>query len=168
MRVGFSSSNAIPSKIIRWFTRSKASHSYIRFEVEGEPILIEANAHGVVCEHYESFKKHNAIVAEFELNITQEQEHAIVAYALKQLLRPYDFPGLLGFGWVLLNKMIGRKVKQPFVEKSAYFCSELVIAALQSANFPLSHFLDRHITSPEDIIEFLDSSFLAKRTYIFN
>lgn len=162
MRIGFSTSKKTLSGAIRWFTHSKASHSYILFTAEEEQLIVEANVHGVVCEHYEKFKTHNTIVAEFELSLTTEEEHKLVAYALKQLAQPYDFLAIFGFAWVLLNKMVGRKTKQPFRNRSAYMCSELVICALQSINFPLSHFMDREVTSPEDIIEFLDSHPRAK------
>jgi len=157
MRIGFSSGNSLISRAIKLATRSKASHSYIVFRAAGERLVIHANERGVGCEHYENFKKHATIVAEYELVMNDIEEHVALSYALKQLTKPYDFLAVIGFGWVVLNKMIGIQVKQPFRNRSAYFCSELVITALQAANFPLSHFFDRERTSPEDIIDFLDS-----------
>lgn len=156
MRVGFSSGHVLLSKIIKKLTRSKASHSYIVFTAAGQELVIQANIHGVCCQHYENFKKQTTIVAEYELTMTPEQEQRALQYALMQLLKPYDFCALIGFGWILINKMFGRKVKQPFRNKAAYYCSELIITSLQVAPFPLSHMFDREVVSPEDLIEFLD------------
>jgi len=162
MRIGFSSGNSFVSRAIRWFTHSKASHTYIVFTAADEKLVINANVHGVVCEHYENYKKHTTIVAEYDIVMSEDEEHTALAYALKQLLLPYDFLALFGFGWVLFNKAFGRQVRQPFRNKAAYICSELVITTLQAPNFPASHLMDREFTSPEDIIDFLDSHNRAK------
>jgi hypothetical protein len=162
MRIGFSSRCSILSKTIRYLTHSKASHAYIVFSVGEEELVIQSGSKGVYCEHYEVFRQHAHIVAEYQLSITPKEENLILDYALKQLLKPYDYLAIVGFGWILLNKSFGRKAKQLFRNKSAYFCSELIIAYLQNANFPLSHLFDKEITSPEDIIEFLDMHLMAK------
>jgi len=162
MRIGFSTTNGIMSKAIRWFTHSKASHSYIIFLAEGQTLMVEADQHGVICEDYSNFKKKNKIVAEFELTVTPEEEHKIVGYALQQLTRPYNFLEILGYVWIIVNKTFGRTVKQPFKDRSAYVCSELVICSLQAGNFPLSHFMNRFVTPPEGIIEFLLNHLRAK------
>ncbi|MFA5023459.1 MAG: hypothetical protein WC523_00680 [Patescibacteria group bacterium] len=162
MRIGLSSSNSIISKAIKWLTCSKVSHSYIVFCAADEELVINAAYNGVICEHYELFKRRTSIMAEFEILLTPEEEHRVLSYSLKQLTKSYDFLAILGLAWVFLNKHLGRKVCQPFSNKSAYFCSELVICSLQSANFPLSHFMYREATSPEDVIEFLISHPRAK------
>jgi len=165
MRVGFSAGHVLLSKIIMKLTNSKASHSFIVFEAAGQELVIQANIHGVVCEHYDDFKKHSTIIAEYELLLTLAQEKAVLGYALQQLLQPYDVFALIGIAWVILNKKLGRKVKQPFRNRHAYFCSELIATSLQAANFVLSHQLDREMVSPEDMIEFLDSHPQAKLVY---
>jgi len=160
--VGFSSTKAIVSRIIMWATRSKASHSYIRFEVAGEPIVIHANQHGVNCDHYIKFKKGKKIVKEFKMDLTPEQEYDIVSYALKRLDSPYDFLSVIGFGWVLFCKLFGCNVKNPFPNKSAYQCSEFVLRALREAgkvrgleNIP------KERVAPETLINILSKHNLA-------
>ena len=160
--VGFSSTKAIMSRIIMWATRSKASHSYIRFEVAGEPIVIHSNQHGVNCDHYTKFKKGKKIVKEYELDLTPEQEQIILAYVLKRLDSPYDFLSVLGFGWVLFCKALGRKVKNPFPNRAAYQCSEFVLRSLRDAG-KLDGFnhLARERVAPEDLIKVLNDHKLA-------
>ena len=157
IRVGFSHGHVFLSKIIEWMTGSKASHSYIVFDVVDQQIVLQADIHGVCCQHYDNFKKDETIVAEYELLITPEQKDALLSFGLKKLLLPYNYFAIIGFIWVVINKKFGRKINQPFNVKNSYFCSELVIAALQAGMFPLSHTLDMATTSPEDIIQFLDA-----------
>jgi hypothetical protein len=165
MRVGFSSGTSLFSKVIKKMTRSEASHAYIVFESYGEELVLHSNGHGVGCEHYTAFNKRSEIVVEFELLLSPAEEMRAMAFALKQLLKPYDVWAIVGFAWVLVNKSFGRKVRQPFRNRSAYFCSELVITALQAGMFPLTHSMDREMVSPEDLIDFLDGHSMAKVVY---
>ena len=167
MRVGFSSSKEVMSKAIMLFTHSNVSHSYIVFEAAGEQLVVQACAKGVICDHYDNFRQKHTIVAEYELLIPPEQQHLILSYALRQLTKSYDFLGILGFAWVLVNKAIGIHVNQPFRNRSSYYCSELIVAALQSANFTTSHLLDQDLTSPEELMEFLGNH-LSIKTRITN
>jgi hypothetical protein len=163
MRIGFSSSSGLGSALIRYATHSKVSHAYIVFDVAGEELVLEASVRGVICDHYRNFRSNHQIVAEYELLLRPEQSNHILAYALNQLTLPYDFLGLLGFGWVICVRALGLHAHQPFKERKAYYCSALVISALQHANFPTSHALDRFLTSPEDLMEFLSSHLETKQ-----
>ena len=163
MHIGFSTSTHIPSTIIRLFTHSPTSHAYIVFEAAHQSLVLQADHRGVICDHYTNFKQHNTIIAEYQLLTGHQEDDAILSFALHQLTKPYDFLGLVGFGWVLFNKALGIKTKQPFPRRSSYYCSELIIAALQSAHFPTSHMLDRFLTSPEELLEFLNNHLMTKR-----
>lgn len=163
MRIGFSTSNSLISKIIRKLTRSKVSHTYLRHNIEGHELVLHANQHGVEFDKYSDFYKKFTIVAEYTLEMADAQEKAFVFYAIQQVDRPYDFLSLIGFGWVLLNKAFNRKVRNPFRNKSAYFCSELMVTSLQAAQFYNTDILDRDLTSPEDLMEFLNKHPLAKK-----
>jgi len=160
--VGFSSTKKIMSRIIMWATRSKASHSYIRFDVAGEPVVIHSNQHGINCDHYDKFKKSKKIVKEFKMDLSPEQEKAILSHALKLLDTPYDFLSVVGFGWVLLCKALGCKVKNPFPNRSAYQCSEFVLRTLREAG-KLDGFdhIPRERVSPEDLINILSKHELS-------
>lgn len=45
IRVGFSRTNSILSRLIRWFTSSPVSHTYIRLDDQllGQPLIIHAD-----------------------------------------------------------------------------------------------------------------------------
>lgn len=157
MRIGFSTTNGIISRLIKWLTRSKASHSYIYFKMAGEAMVLHATAHGVNMDYYPKFKNKNKIIAEYKVNLVEEKEQDALSYAFKKVDQPYDYLAIVGFLWVLILKSFGKKAKNPFPNRSAYFCSEIAIEALKAADFPGADALDRELTSPEDIMEFLDN-----------
>lgn len=161
MKIGFSTSNSVISKIIRKLTKSKVSHTYIKCHIEGHDLVLHANQHGVEFDKYKDFKKKFKIVAEYDIKFVDAQEKVFLSHAIKQLDRPYDFLSVAGFLWVLLNKSFGRQVKNPFKNKAAYYCSELIVASLNAAHFPGVADLDRNITSPEDLLTFFDKHPLA-------
>jgi len=162
MIIGFSTTDKIMSRIIRWFTRSKASHSYILVSIAGEPIVIHSNQHGVNCDHYKKFKKGKKIVKEYKLLISAEEEKQATALALRLLDRPYDFLSIVGFGWVLINKMFGRKTGNPFPNRSAYQCSEFALAIARKAKLEGFDDFNRELVSPEDLIDAMEINQKAK------
>ena len=164
MKIGFSTSNSLVSKIIRKITKSKVSHTYIKCQVEKYDVVLHANQNGVEFDKYTDFDRKFDIVAEYDLKLTAEQEDAFMLYAVRQLDRPYDFLGVAGFLWVLVNRSFNRKVKNPFSNRSAYYCSELIISSLQAAQFVGSEVFDKDITTPEDLLVFLDNHHLAVKT----
>lgn len=161
MIVGFSKSKNILSRLIRWVTNSRVSHTFLRLEVKGQDMVLHSNQWGVNFDQWEDFSGHSIVVDQF--NLTMENEGSAWDYAISKLDRPYDFLAIAGFAWVLLNKRFGRKTSNPFPNRSAYFCSELVIEALKAADFPGAKDLDRELTSPEDLIGFLGEHKDAKR-----
>jgi len=163
MKIGFSTSNSVISKIIRKLTRSEVSHTYLKHNIEGHDLVLHANEHGVEFDKYVDFNRKFTIVAEYDLIMTDAQEKAFIFYAVQQVDRPYDFLALVGFAWVLLNKAFKRKIGNPFKNKAAYFCSELMLTSLQAAKFFGSEHLDRDLTTPEDLMGFLDKHPLAKK-----
>lgn len=157
MYIGFSTTGSVVSGIIRWLTRSKASHSFIRFQVAGEDVVLHSTSHGVNLDYYPKFAKKNKIICEHKITMTKANENKAIGYALKQLDRPYDYLAIAGFLWVLIAKSFGKKVKNPFPNRSAYFCSELTVNALKEAGFKSADKLDPELTSPEDLMEFIDN-----------
>lgn len=163
MYVGLSTTGSVVSGIIRWLTRSKASHSFMRFEVAGEDVVIHSTSNGVNLDYYPKFKKKNKIIAEFKIKSTKAKEQAAIRYALQNLDRPYDYLAIAGFLWVLIAKTFGKKVKNPFPNRSAYFCSELTIKALVAAGVEGADKLDPELTSPEDLLDFYEAHAKAEK-----
>jgi len=162
MIIGLSTSSKITSRLIKWITKSKVSHAYIKFEVAGEDLVIHATQKGVNCDHYGRFVRNAAIIEEYELLIDKKHIKNALAYAVKQLDHPYDFLSIAGFVWVLFNKALGRKIRNPFRNRFAYNCSEFANNVLSKAGLDTS-FLDAETTSPEDIGKFLRNNSAVKK-----
>ena len=64
---------------------------------------------------------------------------------------PYDYGGLLWFGWVVLCwRVFRRKVKKPWKNTRGQFCSELVARMFHAADLPDTDW-DFEMVSPEDL-----------------
>lgn len=154
MIIGFSTTDKPLSRLIRWFTRSSASHSYVLFIVAGEPLVIHSTRHGINCDYYKRFVKKNKIVAEFKLLVDDAATKKALGSAIQLIDKPYDFLSILGFAWVLGLKAIGIKAKAPFRNRSAYHCSEFALMTLRKMKLDCAD-MKRELTSPEDLMECL-------------
>lgn len=163
MNIGFSTTSSLLSTLVRKLTRSKISHTYIKFLVAGENIVLHATQHGVNTDYYNNFVKKNRIYAEFKLNVSIDAQNKMLSYAIRQTDKPYDFISLVGFLWVIINKSFGRKTKNPFSSAGAYFCSELLVQTLKAGKFPNTDNLNSDNISPEDFLEFISNHKLAEK-----
>lgn len=119
MMVGFSYSNKILSKMIRWFTRSECSHCYILDPEMG--LVFHAQGMTVHALSYENFKKKNVIVWESG-ETGMPFSHTDWNWLRNQLGKPYGTATLLGHAVpLLLNR------PNPLNDSDFSFtCSELV------------------------------------------
>lgn len=120
----FSTERAIDSAIIRFLTWSDISHVDIVEPVTGQ--LLGARLHGGVQLRpvdYSSF--HKVIRAEIELpNLAAEQ--AVLSAARSQIGKPYDWTGILNFGF-----------QRNWREEDSWFCSEFVAWSFEKAGYAL-------------------------------
>jgi hypothetical protein len=156
--IGFSTTNKIGSRIIRWASRSKVSHVFVSFPVMGDRLVFQANSKGVAMEWWSRFKKKNTIVAQYELVNGGDKwtgwRGALATSQLFPLLHSsYDFKAILGFVWVLIGKWFGRRWKNPLAQRSAYFCSELGLLWLQAAQVANVKGYDSESAWPEDVLQ---------------
>lgn len=115
--IGFSRSNKILSKLIQWVTKSKVSHTYLRF-YNNPSIVFHAQKTSVRAVGSSTFLQENEIVREFEVEITPEKYR----WFTEQLGKSYGFLTLIGFILPIFFKL-----KNPFNDgESSFVCSELV------------------------------------------
>lgn len=141
VRVGFSRTNGIVSRIIRWFLGSKVSHTYIRLDDRflGTPLVFHADYVGVVIVHAPLFEKQNIVVEEYEI------ENDSFDYAIKKNLallgKKYDYWNLLGWAWVIaLKRWFKRKIENPIDDPKKLICVDFVLRITNCAkatNLPL-------------------------------
>lgn len=155
VRVGFSTTTSLTSRLIRFFTRSKVSHTWVSFRDEtlDKTIVMHATRIGYNVETWKQFTSHNELVAMYACDYDLKPGLQFVA---DWLGTRYDFEGILGFLWVLFLRWFNIKRKNPFRDTKRLFCSEAVVMILKSSEaiqIPRVRKLDRETTDPEDLLE---------------
>lgn len=130
----FSSSRKIGGRLIEWTTWSEWSHVEI---VCGASSLIGANyPDGVAYTTIERRQRTSRRWAFVEVWANRED---VMSFARRQLLKPYDARGALGIAF-----------RRDWQEPDAWFCSELVAAALAHAGVHIAR-VDQWRVTPQDL-----------------
>lgn len=149
IKIGFSTTDKVVSRIIRWFTNSQVSHTWVMFDVHGIPMVLEATFEGVRLVPYESFATGHKVVATFDLPYSIEGVRPLLTY----LGTSYDFGGLVGSFFVQLGHFLKQKWHNPGNNRKALFCSEMIVDWLQMRGFPGAENLVSAETSPQDLFD---------------
>lgn len=150
MTIVFSTSSGWLSTIIKWFTKSRTSHSMIGIEIHGIPALIHATMGGVQITPRKKWFKDSILIAEYR--ILKDLEDGF-KHAFSHLGDHYDYVGLLGYIPVMIGRWFGRKVKNPFASASAVVCSEFVLHLDHDHVIGTWKGLDPERTSPQDLLD---------------
>lgn len=153
IKIGFSTSNNFISKTIRFFTRSKISHTFLLLDKAfmGEDMVMQATKGGFNLVTYSVFKQHNKIVELVEPGVSLVEG---IKVATRWLGRDYDYLGVVGFLFVLLGRIFSLRWRNPF-NTDAVFCSEVIVYILKSSNYPGAESLNPSTITPQDLYEFL-------------
>ena len=151
-----STTNQVPSKLIRFATNSPVSHSMLYV---GGGQVVEAVGEGVRLVPIETaLADANFAVAVRYPGLTNEQALKIRDYADHQLGKPYDYRyGVVGQALFRLDLVCGFPMEQVgrvnlgTGTNDKWFCSELVIASFAAADVPLTK-TPPSWTSPGDIV----------------
>jgi len=157
--VGFSTTNKIISRIIRWVTHSEVSHTFLAYQAFNRIWVLEAGFLGVSIVPLDKFKAKNNIVLMVPVRELSPDD---LGAAMDQLGTAYDFGGLLGAIFPVIGHWFKRKWKNPWNNPKAMFCSELVVYSLQSAKFPGTEALVPADTSPQDLKDFFTEHYLNR------
>ena len=152
VRVGFSTTDAPISRIIRWVTQSRASHCFFLYASEdlGKDVVMEAATEGFRVMPWDVFRKRNRVIQV----VTPAPTYPLVPAVRKiaeHLGSAYDFGGLAGAGAVVAAKRGGFRIKNATASSHSLFCSEAVVRALQLAGYPGTEKMDPEGTTPEDL-----------------
>lgn len=144
------------AKCIRFFTKSRWSHTYViplEDDVVGH-IVEEAGPMGVVCCSIDKYEDKTEYIAEFwrPMVTSEDQVDIAIRRIWKMMGKSYGYTQLLGFilVWVWY-KITRRKANNPI--RGGIICSELVLEYLK-ALFPNEECfkrMNRDTTSPQDI-----------------
>lgn len=163
--IGFCGSKSWISKIIRWFTKSRWSHTFIIWKIikDEDRVYILVIEAGEFIVHIVPFSKYLSGDFYFEIyDITpitiKENEGIAEEKLLSKIGRLYGWLQLIGFGIViLLRKWFGWKLKRN-IWKKGKICSEVVAEYLIDRGVDkesLCQSKDINLISPEDIYKFI-------------
>ncbi len=152
--VGFSTTNGVLARVIRWFTKSKVSHSFIIYfsPIFNQVMVMEASWSGFRVVPYKHFVTNNRIVEVITPVICIEPGLKVAA---DWLGAGYDYPSIIGQVVILVARWFKRRVNNPFKNEKALICSEAVTKMLQAVNYPGADLLVPENINPEDLLEFL-------------
>lgn len=153
-RIGFSTSKAWYSAIIRWFTGARVSHTFFLITLWGREMVLEEGVFGWSLRTRENFEHGNVIVELVTPKRTLQIDVAL-RQSLDWLGSRYDYAGLLGMLPVMVARWFGKKLRNPLASSHAMFCSEAGARILQLADYPGAETLDPVDTTPEDLLRFL-------------
>lgn len=150
--VGFSTTNKIISRLIRWITKAQVSHTFLIVELYGKPWVVGAEFQGLMMMSVEKFQKDNMIKAVCRVPELTDEHLAVV---MQDLGEAYDFGGLVGGIIPQIGRWFKQKWKNPWANSKAMICSEFVCLALQEAGLEGAETLDPTAVTPQELKDFL-------------
>jgi hypothetical protein len=162
LTVGFSkpkSPLALQGPIISAIMGAEYDHVYLEFKVEDQDLIFQASHMLVHAINKIEFLKSAIILKEYYIELTAEQEAKLKQFVLISIGRRYSTLGLIGILWVLLGRRFGKEWKNPFNDgDTAFFCSELVDAALDAAG--LIHLENQDCVTPKDVHKLVEQHWI--------
>jgi len=154
VKIGFSTATGIISWVIRLFTGSKFSHTWLLIDESyfGTPFVMEAESSGFQLVPYAVFAQGCTLIEVIDPVVPID---TAVKGAGQWLGEAYDYAGVFGTLWVLLGRWLKRKWHNPLHSSKTLFCSAANVLVLQAAGYPGATTLDPDDTTPKDLYEFL-------------
>lgn len=155
VRIGFSTTEAVISRIIRGATGGKVSHAFLTYPDSflGIDLVLEADWKGTVFNRLDAVLQSTEVVALITPVVPLEPG---TQWVVKNFLGcPYDYEGLLGMVGVLACEWLHRHPRNLLANPNGLFCSDLVDLAMRHSGYPGTTNLDPKCVSPEKLLEFL-------------
>jgi hypothetical protein len=146
--VGFSRTETLLSRLLRWITNAEVSHAFLVIEQYGKLWYLGAEAQGIVMLPMSRYEKKNTVFIYPVIGLTDTHISTIMESYLGEA---YDYGGLFGAIFPQVGRWFKRKWKNPFANPKATICSEFVTLALQEADIQGAWKLDPPATTPQDL-----------------
>lgn len=160
IRIGFSTSSAWYSRLIRWATKAKCSHTFLVIDTAGVPLVFEEGVFGYSVRTLSNMRASGSTIV--EMYEPKWPIDAAVRGSFQWLGQRYDYAGLFGMTFVEIARFFRHKRRNFLASKHAMFCSEEVTRVLQASGFPGSKQMTASTTDPEMLRRFVSASKWAK------
>jgi hypothetical protein len=153
IQIGFSTSNAWYSRMIRWVTKSKCSHTFLICDFYGRRVVLEEGPFGYFPSRLFSAVPSDELVGVFTPRASQEALAKAVHDSIQDIGQAYGYLVLIGMAVVYLGRWLGKKWRNPLASGRSNICSERNCKILKDAEEPGVENMDPSATSPEDLLE---------------
>jgi len=153
-RIGFTTSKTSwISRIIRWFTAGRSSHTFVVYhDVDFErDMIMEATEGGFKITPFSRYE--SSLVAIFTPKYSIEVG---LRKSVDWLGEGYDYAGLFGMAWVELGRWLKRKWRNPWRDSKTMFCSEAVARIMIDSDYPGTKGWDPQSIDPEMLLDFFE------------
>jgi len=160
--LGFSTTGVWLSRLIRWATRAKYSHCWVRHgsEVWGGLWVTQADWPVVRTWPWRAASRSWTVK---KLYRPRFDIHPALARVRRDFEDPYDIAGLFGMVLVtIMLKWFKRRIKNPLASPSGVFCSEFVAKILVEAKLPGTEHWDPQGMTPKQV-----EAYCAKHDELF-
>lgn len=166
LTVGFSRTKHF--KIFSWAIQkvlnAPFSHTYIKFKSDKFDRVLVYQASGLAVNFMEESRMLDTheVVAEFELEVSDEAYKKTVQFAIDEAGVPYGMSQIFGILYVKALALFGVKAKNPFPNgNSNYVCSELVAQILKEI-IGLEVQEDLDLIDPKEVFELLQKNHISE------
>ena len=154
--IGFSTTKSITSRFIRWITRSRFSHSYVRYtngNLKAE-MVIDADPRGIIEKPLERVYGENSSWVEL-VPPTREKKRLLkrnLQFLAPTLGTEFDYLSFFGRAVVIIGDFFRKKWKNPLSNKRKDICVENCLRLAVGAE-PSLWRLDWESETPESLYE---------------
>lgn len=158
--VGFSTTDKLISRFIRFFTRATVSHAWVAFNDHTlrQRYVIQAESWGLEMRPWNTWVRQNRLVREYIL-LGEQPLHGIREYAAERIGSKYDFLGAARAGLVRRFRWLRHwslfKASTPNMLMCAEFTSRFLIYALDYHSGSLLK--EPELVTPDELMSYLDS-----------
>lgn len=161
-KIGFShasSKNAIGSSLIRWYLKSKFSHTYMVYSIDAYDMVFHATGKGLFPLLKENFLKHNIVVEEFNINVTDEEYVKIKHLCFTNMGTKYGFWQNIGnliadlLEATCKKLCIKKRIVNPFMD--GINCSEWLAKIIKVKDSEAFKDIEINRVKPNDVYEYL-------------
>jgi hypothetical protein len=154
--VGFSTTNKFMSRVIRWITRGKASHSWVRYwdATLQQYMVLQAELRGYETIPWRRWLTKNLLVAAYAPREGLDLLEG-VRFISQYLGVDYDLRSAI---WTGLKRWFKKRLRRPASSPSTLMCSEAVCRMLQNGQVSCVADLNPELVSPKELMERLSKS----------
>jgi hypothetical protein len=152
VRIGYSTTGSILSRIIRFFAPGRATHTFIVFwdPAFAQDMILEAGWLGIVIKSLKAAREDREIVA--ILRPPQPVDDGLI-FAAQWLGERYDYLGLVGMAGVLFWRRFGRRARNWLHSGHALFCSDAAALLMQKGGYQGAESLDPACCDPPALMQ---------------